>query len=150
MNEPLGTVEPLRTVVAFGENARKQGVHGDIAWSLQYVNGEESLVLTRAMVLEKSQSGMHRPIVVIGLSSAHKYTASNRKELGWIIRATKAYAEFLGFEPSRFIVHRLIDLIQKMLIELVTMKPMPDSLLPEQEHAELSIDGDGKFEVVLH
>jgi len=135
--------------VTFGENARKQGVYGDIAWSLQYVNAEESLVLTRALALTKANSGEHRPIVVIGLSSAHKYTASNERELRWLIRATKSYAEFLGFEPSKFIVHRLIDLIQKMLIELVVMKPIPQSLLPKQEQVHMEIKGN-KVDLVLH
>lgn len=134
--------------ILFGENARKTGVYGDIAWSLQYVNGEESLCLARQISLTKAQSNQARPVVVVGLSSAHKYTAANKKELGWLIRACTAYVEYLGFEPSKFIVHRLIDLIQRMLIELVTMKPEPISKVKPK--VELESIKDGKINLVLH
>lgn len=147
--DAFGTNTLLKAGVVFGDNSRKQGTFGDVAWSLQYVNEEESLVFGRDVDMRKSQSHSSVPLVVIGLSAAHKYTCNDEKELRWALRACKAYAEYLGFEPSPMAVHRLLDLIQKMLIELVTMKPMPMQLREKPPEAEFSLKGN-KLDVVLH
>jgi hypothetical protein len=130
--------------VQFGKDARKQIVRGDVVASFQYVNGEESCVLWRLNTLNNSLLIRQAGCVVIGLSSAWKYTDD-----AYLVRQAKEYAQVMGFESSKHIVHRIATFIQDMLIELVSMKPMPAELERKQPEAEIAL-GERGLEIVLH
>ena len=130
-----------RQGIVLGENARSKGVFHGIAWALQYVNEEESLVMWR---LGASQLSLKRCVpVVIGLSASHKYTAQTRAETAWLIQECAKFAELMGFEPSKFITMHIADLIQNKLIELFNMAPLPESMAQklDAENIDIQING---------
>jgi hypothetical protein len=129
--------------IEFGKNARKQIVRGDMVASFQYVNGEESLCLWRLNTLNSSLALKNYGAVVIGLSSAYKYTDDE-----YLVAQCRTYAKVMGFGDTAREAHRIATFIQDMLIELCTMKPLP-AALEEQDPGELAINGN-KIDVILH
>lgn len=130
--------------IEFGKNARKQIVRGDIVASFQYINGEESLCLWRANAVNSPLALKNDGAVVIGLSAAHKYVDDD-----YLVPQAFKFAQIMGFGSSKFAAHRIATFVQDMLIELVTMKPEPDSIVEKEPMPEVSMH-DGRIDVVLH
>lgn len=138
--------------IEFGKNARKKGTYGDIVWSLQYVNGEPALCMWRLAAVGSPLAMKNDGACVICLSSAYKYTGETREEIGFLVHQGRIFAKIMGFDPdSKFVVHRIVDLIQRMLIELVTMQPEPDSIArkPEAQLESVKVESN-RVELVLH
>jgi hypothetical protein len=129
--------------IEFGKNARKQIARGDLVASFQYVNGEEAVVLWRLNTLNSSLALKNYGAVVIGLSCAFKYADDD-----YLVKQSRTYAKVMGFGDTAREAHKIATFIQDMLIELCTMKPIPESL-EEKEPGEVSIRGN-KVDIILH
>lgn len=130
--------------VEFGKHARKQIKRGDMVASFQYVNGEEAFVLWRLGTLNSSLALKNEGCVVICLSAAWKYTDDD-----YLVAQSRKYAKIMGFGDTSHQAFKIATFIQDMLIELLTMKPMPLELASPNDEIELGIDGN-KIDAILH
>lgn len=138
--------------ITLGKNARKEGTYGDIHWWLQYVNDEESLVMARDFAVRNPSMIRNPGAVVIGLSSAWKYMADTPEAAAYLTARSCEFAEIMGFDAkSRKTVFRISELIQKMLIELINMKPIPDAMREQDPFkvADIQISDQGVPTIIL-
>lgn len=126
-----------------GPTARKVIPRGDMACAFHYINEDETACfysLTR-----RDLKGKTFGAYCIPLESAWMYA-----EPRYLFEAACKAAQIMGYDPnSKHEVHKIMDFMQDMLIELCTMKPMPDELAQKQAPMEVSVR-DGKVNVVIH
>jgi hypothetical protein len=144
--------------IHFGKDARKRGEERGISWTLQYVDGEESICLARTGVVRSKVLSLHGDrkygVVVIGLRAIYKYTGETREEKEFLVCQAIKFAEIMGFDPhSKFDVFNILTVIDKLIIEVVTMQPEPISMRKtDGELIDLQIEDAGdrqKIEMVI-
>lgn len=131
-----------------GANARKRGEYKGIGWTLQYVEGEEAIVLFKRSVLRSSvlnlQQDKSHGVVVIPLRGIHRFAAQTDEEKRFLMDRVTTYAKVMGFDPhSKFDCKAIADLIDKLIIEVVTMQPEPEELAIARRDGQL-IDFQGE------
>lgn len=136
--------------IAFGHNARATGEFKQFSWALQYVFGEESLVIRLTRGSGKF-TGSRSTCAVIGMRMAWKYRADRAADVKESRSRFAAIAWSLGMNPhSDADVHAVTDMVQHKLNDLVKMAPMPDEL--EEKHGKLiecNIGPKGQVEIVI-
>jgi hypothetical protein len=105
--------------IAFGKNARCSFLRGDLVCSMQYVNGEEAACFYPAPHARRKGAAAY----VICLSAGWKY--ANEK---YLVQQARVAAEKMHMDQNKSTVKKLADFMSDMLIELYSMKPMPDSI----------------------
>lgn len=106
------------------------------ACAFHYVNEEEAAIFYCPQ--KKGTDGRGFGGYVIALSSAWKYVDQQ-----YLFAAACICAKTIGMDPySRSDVHRVMDFIHSMLIELLNMEPIPDSLRPPTPQFEVSQEGN--------
>ena len=123
--------------IEFGKNARKIVERGDMACSFQYVNEQESACFY-PLLRRGNGSAANKPFCyVIALDAAWKY-ADDR----YCMKQAAIAARLMGFEVTRKQCVKIASFFQDMLIELLTMKPMPYSMYPKMDLHNVSIEGN--------
>jgi len=103
-------------VVLGGPSARSQRIaRGGIVVSLQYVQGEPSIVLFPIRKRHKQTA------FIICLSAAWKYADDD-----YLAQQAKVAAEVLDMGTDRFTVYNIARAINDSLEDLVMMKPEPE------------------------
>lgn len=129
-----------------GKKARKTGSYKSLIYSMQYVNGEPSLVLRR-LADQSAMVSWRNAAVVIGLSSAHRYRSDTEKHLRDNFENFINAAMALGLDPtSKADLRMFMDCCEHLLDDLVRMKPDPDELKP---NVEAEFDAANR-KVILH
>ena len=118
-----------------GPTARKVIHRKDMTCAFHYINEEETACFFAQT--RKTLDGRPFGAYCVPLSSAWQYAEDD-----YLITAARKAAEIMGFDPhSRFDVKKIADFFQDMLIELVTMQPIPDAMRERPPEFEVSHDG---------
>lgn len=108
-----------------GRGARSTGANGQIAWALQYIEGEPALVMWRAHVHQDNP-----PAFAICLSALHKYVDDHGNlNIEYATRGAMGAVQKMGFgDPGKAkqAVHSIVDTIYSHLEDMMRMKPRPD------------------------
>lgn len=119
-----------------GDNSRKVFQQGVVSCSLEYDNDGNEV----AKFFTHPRQFRNAGIFVIALSAVHKYADDKR-----LIKAARFAANLLGLGNSRDDMKQMADFMNKMIIELVTMKPLTSKEFEDDmgtiERADIRDDG---------